>query len=315
MRFLEVHLSCQLVSEACFPAYAGSMLRGALGAQLRRALCVTRKSDCPSCLLATGCLFPRLFTACPTPQEADGAPLLPPPFCLEPGCGMTGVKAADDTFSFTLKLFSFATECLPFFIHAFLRAGERGLGRGANQGHGRFRLVSVHHEGHTVFDPGTERLARCAPRELAAPTLLPAIQESACRVRLVTPLRFKAMNHLALALPFSMLLTLIIRRLKSLWALDGRPFRLPEDDFAALRTLAACVRTEKNAIFWQDWSRYSNRQGSLMKLGGLSGEMAYAGPLDAFRGYLEFGRLAHIGKQTSFGLGALAIAKGGEDDA
>ena len=55
-----------------FSAYKGSMLRGSLGASLRRAVCMTQKTDCCRCMLCGTCIFPRLFTAASAPKDSGG---------------------------------------------------------------------------------------------------------------------------------------------------------------------------------------------------------------------------------------------------
>ena len=58
MKYLAVRITCRLLSDASFSAYKGSMLRGTLGSQLRRAVCMTQKNDCTQCLLGRGIRSP-----------------------------------------------------------------------------------------------------------------------------------------------------------------------------------------------------------------------------------------------------------------
>ena len=106
MKILSVRFICRLKNNGLFSAYKGSMLRGALGVCLRRAVCMTQKSECFHLLRAT-CVFPRLFTAASAPEGSGTAPLLPPPFCIEPAQDRQTEYAAGETFSFGLKLFSY----------------------------------------------------------------------------------------------------------------------------------------------------------------------------------------------------------------
>lgn len=282
------------------------MLRGSLGAGLRRAVCMTPKSDCRRCMLCTTCMFPRLFTAASAPEGGRGtAPQLPPPFCIEPPRVRRTEYAAGDDFSFGLKLFSFATDYLPYFIHAFMLAGRHGMGRGTEQGQGKFLVENVLQGESSIYDAGGEQLHDVVTHDLPLPAPCPAGADENVQCRLVTPLRFKASNRLSASLDFTTLLHLIIRRIKSLCALDGEAFRLPQEDFDALFRTAAAVTVAENALRWEDWSRYSGRQQTVMQLGGLTGRIVYQGPVSVFARYLDFAYRAHIGKQTSFGLGAL----------
>ena len=309
MKYLEVSFVCQMQSCGFFYAYNGSMLRGALGGSLRRTVCMTQKKDCTQCMLAATCIFPRLFTAAAAPEKCGTAPMIPPPFCLLPSLEGQRVYEAGENFSFTLKLFSYAVDYLPYFIHAFTLAGRKGLGGGAEHGQGIFRIVDVVQDGRSVYDAEAECLRPCAPRDLSIPAFCPVQQEGSLDVRLLTPLRFKHENHLSADLDFFQLMLLIIRRIRSLLALDGEAFLLPREEFSALARVASDVRLEKNDLVWQDWSRYSGRQNTRMKLGGLIGRIRYRGPVASFEEYLDFARHVHIGKPTSFGLGAFSRAQ------
>ncbi len=307
MKYIAVDFICQLESPAVFSPYKGSMLRGALGTSLRRSVCMTHKRECGGCMLQATCMFPRLFGACAAPAGGGTTPLLPPPFCIEPPHDRKTAYDEGERFSFGLKLFSHATEYLPYFVHAFMLAGRHGLGKRAEPGQGRFRLVDIRQGGNSLYDAATETLHSPQVEELPLPSLQPTGETALLACDLLTPLRFKADNRLAARLDFPTLMRLIIRRIKSLCALDGLSFQLPQEEFSRLFALAADIVIEEDSLRWEDWSRYSGRQQTVMQLGGLVGRIVYRGAVAAFAEYLAFASLAHIGKQSSFGLGALDL--------
>lgn len=305
MRYLSVEFIFRVRTEAQFPRYTGSMLRGALGNSLRHAVCVMPGKDCPDCMLGGTCAFPKLFTFVVAPKNSRFAPMMPPPFCIEPPPEGIGDFVPGDTFGFTLKLFSYAVDYLPYFIHAFKLAGERGMGRGIAEGQGRLTLADVRQCEVSIYDPSNERLLPHQPEALLLPRLGDSTNLSTVTLDLRTPLRFKQANRLSAELDFPLLVRLVLRRLTNLEALEGRQFRLEPAEFAALRGAAAAVRTQAAHLHWHDWRRYSGRQNTAMQLGGLMGRVSYTGPLAAFADYLDFAVKAHLGKQTSFGLGQI----------
>lgn len=307
MKYISVRFVCRLQTRGSFSAYKGSMLRGSLGASLRRAVCMTQKTECCRCMLCGTCIFPRLFTAASAPKDSDTAPQLPPPFCIEPSRDRQTEYAAGDSFSFGLKLFSYATDYLPYFIHAFTLAGQHGMGRGTEQGQGKFCIEDVLQNEASIYDAREEQLHDAAVQELSLPRPCPAGPDGQLTCRLVTPLRFKAANRLSTTLDFATLLRLIFRRIRSLCALDGENFHLPPEEFAALSRAASAVSVAENALRWEDWSRYSGRQKTVMQLGGLTGHIVYQGPVAVFARYLDFASRVHVGKQSSFGLGSLEL--------
>ena len=302
MKYLDLDFHCRLLTDAAFSAYKGSMLRGALGASLRRGMCMTRRSDCDDCMLSKNCVFPRVFK----PLPAGNLPA-PPPFCLSPDLEEKREYAAGESFSFGLKLFSYATEYLPFFVQAFRAAGEKGVGKISPEG--KFALAKVEFEGRSLYDAEEDRLE--IPEPLNAP--LPGINKDndngwgRIKVRLLSPLRHKAENRFSAKLEFIDLFHLVLRRIKALSLLDGLAYQLERDSYANLRAKAEETRIIEDNTRWKDWKRYSSRQDSMMNFGGLIGDITYEGPVAPFREFLKFAEIARIGKQTSFGLGQVKM--------
>ena len=54
---------------------------------------------------------------------------------------------------------------------------------------------------------------------------------------------------------------------------------------------------------WHDWERWSERQQSAMKLGGLMGTVTLEGDLAPFGPLLRMAEVIHVGKGATFGLG------------
>lgn len=305
-----------LVPEAPLPlpAYAGSMVRGAFGIALQQSVCVTRTYECASCLLKDRCIYPYVFET-PRPvatRVMRKYPVAPHPFVLVPPPGNTIAPPAQPL-AVGLTLFGKALRYLPQFIFALERMGQRGLGgrrvrcalstvgsRLANRDwllysaedrvlrstepfeHARFLVLGPPHPGHE--DAPTEQVT----------------------IELLTPLRIVYEERLATYLPFHVLIRSLLRRIAHLsyFHCGGDPSTVA---FADWITLASTVQTTAHALQWFDWERYSNRQRTVMRLGGLIGRVTYEGPLAAFRPLLEAGEITHVGKGTSFGLGRYQI--------
>jgi CRISPR/Cas system endoribonuclease Cas6 (RAMP superfamily) len=72
--------------------------------------------------------------------------------------------------------------------------------------------------------------------------------------------------------------------------------------------MAEQVAITAQSLHWEDWERYSTRQEDRMKLDGMVGSIRYTGPLDPFLPYLRLGEYIHVGKNTAFGLGQMAVS-------
>ena len=102
-----------------------------------------------------------------------------------------------------------------------------------------------------------------------------------------------------------MLLRSLLRRLSNLAYFHcGTELQL---DFRGLIAAAEQIETVSSSLQWYDWERYSARQDTRMKLGGVLGQVTYQGDLQPFLPLLQLGSWVHVGKGTSFGLGKYVI--------
>lgn len=297
LRYLDVQFECSISTPGRLPAYLGSTLRGCLGAHLRNGLCMTRNKDCQICILGSKCIFPRIFN----PAQLEGLPV-PPPFCVEPDLSEKTDYKTGDAFTFRLKLFSYGVDYLPFFVQAFRMAGEKGIGNPA--GPARFNVEKAICSGNNIYDAELDNL------NLPEPEFFPPLdvfhancKTSELQLHLLTPLRHKNDNHFSATLSFADLLNLILRRIRSLYLSEGITWQLEPEIYQKLKEAAVNISIKLDQLHWRDWTRYSSRQDTRMKLGGLAGKVVYQGELSLFHNLARFAQIAHIGKQTSFGLG------------
>jgi len=301
------------------PPYAGSMFRGAFGRALRRVVCVTRTSACPSCTLNDRCIYPYVFD---TPPPASTRIMrryrtAPHPFVLEPPEPGGVVLPAGQPLAVGLTLFGKALEYLPHFIHAFEQLGMAGLG--ARRTRCAMRTVEAVRDGQRwTVSASDERVFRTADPfeehvrlELSAPECGGA-SDASNRVRLMflTPVRIVYEERLSSELPFHVLVRNLLRRLAHLsyFHCGGDPHAVAFREWIAL---AETVRTTEHTLEWRDWRRYSTRQRTTMALGGLVGTVTYTGPLAPFLPLLRVGQVIHAGRGTSFGLGRYRLVEAG----
>lgn len=293
------------------PAYAGSAWRGLLGGSLRRTACTTRSPDCGGCLVAGNCAFFQLFeTPAPRPDTPRGQ-VASHPFVLDLDAGSPRTLQPGDGLGLGVTLIGDANGLLPNLVYAMIQAGEAGLGRGR----GRFRLEQVLQERSLslgdwgeVFDA---RVGTLTPFE-AGPINLPGPPPGVL-VDLITPLRIKRFGRLVGTGEFGPadFLRTLCRRLDALDHQfgEGSSGGLCEHHWGWIANLAP-----SNAhLRWLDWPRYSSRQGTGMQLGGLVGTFDLpAGVVAALWPLLWLGQWVHVGKSTSFGLGAYRLRAGPE---
>jgi hypothetical protein len=140
-------------------------------------------------------------------------------------------------------------------------------------------------------------------------------------------------GHLRSSVDFPLLFGALLRRIALLMYAhgDGGTLPLPSgcsiDALSALRyfydrsaqqpdarqairdayRLAEQVVMAREGLHWEEWERYSTRQETRMKLGGVLGTVCYTGPVGPFLPYLHVGEYIHVGKNTTFGLGQMVV--------
>lgn len=325
-------LVLQPLEPLSLPAYKGSTFRGGFGHVFRRVACACGGD---ASVHQRGCLYAQVFE---TTQD-DALPELPRtvqiphPFVLEPPPEAQRVYMPGERLSVHIILIGRAVEWLPYFIFTFDELGRVGVG----QNRGRYRMEEVVNlkeaSATTVFSGKTRRFLgpgqRVTFEELWEPTALVETAE----VEFLTYARVMGRGDFPTALDFPLLFGALLRRMALLQYIHcgGGRFPLPTGhaieavavlkyfyDRAAqepeARTaireafgVAAQVAIALDDLRWENWERYSGRQGVRMNLGGVLGKVRYRGPVGSFLPYLRLGEYIHVGKNTTFGLGQMVV--------
>jgi CRISPR-associated endoribonuclease Cas6 len=181
------------------------------------------------------------------------------------------------------------------------QAGEEGLGSARTPFHldRAWRQTGPADSWDCIYQPG-EALS-------AHPPQVPVAPETPQKVRLYlgTPMRIKRDGHFVGPDDFAFrdLFGSLLRRISMLtYFHTDTPL---ETDFAGLAAAAHRVPRPSTEIRWQDWMRYSSRQGTTMEMGGLLGtvDLDMSGT-EHFWPYLWLGQWTHAGKGTGMGLGS-----------
>ncbi|MBW6486005.1 MAG: CRISPR system precrRNA processing endoribonuclease RAMP protein Cas6 [Syntrophobacterales bacterium] len=308
--------SLAFTDDAILPEYKGSTFRGIFGHSLKKVVCALKLQGCADCLLKEKCVYFRIFELPAGDLTADRAPsddthfasknriAAPPhPYVIEPPDESRTKYAGGEEINFTLLLFGQANEDLPYFIYAFREMGSIGVGKAVNGKRASFDLKRVAAGERVIYESGGKMIhAGPFAEELSVGAPTPA---SKITLRLATPLRLKFENNLKAELPFHVLVRAMLRRISSLENSHGA--WEPPLDYRGLVARAQLVATESSPVKWFDWKRYSNRQDQAMLMGGMSGDVCYSGDLSEFIPLIRFCEKTHLGKQTTFGLGKIAL--------
>ncbi len=305
--YLRLRVTMRAEDPAALPDYHGSMLRGAFGHALRRTVCTMGpRQACASCQLRRACVYTRIFE---TFVEDEPPPFLRGidqavrPYVFEPRGGGERLPRGG-SLSFDLLLFGQAVDLQAYAVLALERMARGGLGAGR----ARFELVGVEAADpagipRTVFAEGVAPAAAPVGPSYTADSPLP---EGSITLRFVTPLRIKVRHQLTDRPRFRDLAFHMLRRVLEMahWHVPGAAV---DWNFQSLLQRCEGVSIAGSDLRWLDWERWSQRQNTAMKLGGLVGTLTLEGDLAPFAPLLRTAEVLHAGKGATFGLGKVEV--------
>lgn len=298
------------------PEYKGSTLRGGFGNTFRKIACNELNRQCQFCILKDTCPYAYIFETpnlkgCDIKHFADN---YPHPFIIEPPLTRQKDYKPGEDLSFRLILMGKSISYLPYFIYTFDQLGKVGIGKGR----GKFELFSVesvedfsNNISKQIFDKESQVLngdftiwnLNNLQRHLTVENV------NQIHVDFLTPLRIIVKKKLIEKVTFELFIRNIMRRI----SLVGR-IHCESDWNLNYHEIIQEAKENVEVIYhnteWCDWERYSSRQKTRMKLGGITGRIAFKGNLQPFLPLLFLGQYVHVGKNTTFGLGKYTLSSG-----
>lgn len=279
------------------PVYAGSTLRGIFGHALLATVCVCGQREQHS----PNCPYSHIFTAPPNAQLHRSLQNTPPqPYVFEPPLNGKTHYRSGENYVFHLVLFGQSRLLLSLIVSAMKYAFQHDTGKTSRIGQLCDLAIEHNQQWHSI-QTETGYLLKHSQNIMLQQTL-----PMDWRMTLHTPLRIQQHQHIVKAdhLSPEIILRQSMRRVSAIAQLYfDQPLCA---DYSQLSALAQTVQGEIN-VRWQDWQRYSNRQQTNMKLGGLIGECILRDVPAELAALLFIGQWTHIGKETVFGLGAYTL--------
>jgi len=307
-------LIIKALDELHLPYYKGSTFRGGFGNIFRRIVCALKRQDCSDCMLKSRCIYAYVFE---TPPPANASIMnmhkyekIPHPFVIEPPevDSKLKIKGSEvyepgSILNFNLILIGKAIDYLPYFIYTFDELGRVGIGKGR----GRYRLQEVRLDDNSLVYSEEDKLIRQSEISLIGiPDFMPSDKIESITLRFMTPIRIKYNRDLVVKPEFHILIRNLLRRLGLLYYFHCGN-QEPSWNHREIIEHAMNISITSSSLKWLDWERYSSRQDTRMRLGGIVGEITYTGNLEPFIPILEAGEILHAGKNTGFGLGRYEI--------
>ncbi len=299
--YLPLEIECRFLSSAILPTFKGSTFRGAFGHALKKVACSLRRQQCDDCLLAASCAYALIFA---TERLSGGrVSARPHPYILRVPLEKKRHYSQGDSLKFGLTLLGPAVSFLPHVIYCLEEMGKSGLGKGTKEQQGLFSLSFVSVGEKVLYRSEEKKLLSIEPLRLALTP--PPLPVSAFTIVFHTPLRCKYKDIFLRHIYFLHLVRAALRRVHILEKCYGDPdFSI---NFHQLCEAAELVSVTREDTYWEEYQRYSNRQKRSMLLGGVVGELSFAGELTPYLPYFRYVEQVGLGKQTAFGFGRLEV--------
>lgn len=298
--FKVVKLNVQFtpLSKVTLPAFSGATIRGAFGKSLRQIACGAAKRKCADCSKNADCSYHNIINTTPKNDIMNSYERSPAPYAMQPRTDSENELTYDDILGFNML---FARKYLQDCIDAIELMGENGFGAGR----GKCRLTGISVESGNGGKPYD--LLDNSSRNDSLPTLdlRSKIEEYAGKhvkqlnIRFLTPVQIIYKGKPVENIEFHVLVESLLRRYFLLSNIHmGYD---PKIHFSTIIESAKKVTISNNRLTPGTLS--INRRGEVTDLSVLTGEVTYAGDLEAFMLYMILGSVIHVGKGTSAGMG------------
>jgi len=247
--------------------FIGSTIRGAFGVGLKRVVCINPAKECNKCFAKDGCLYYDFF-------EKDFAK-----FRLD--------FEINSRVNFKMFLFEEAVEKAPYVISGLYNAFKE-VGLGVK----REKIDFLMRFNNQLIYDGEFKNFKNTPLEVGE-----FEYQKELKFIIKTPIRVKENGKFVRdGLKLETILRSINHRLLKLQnkSLEKLSFT-PEYD------------VKRKDLSFIDFSRYSNRQKTKMKLGGIIGEIEFSFLDEKSFKLLKLAEIIGVGKQVTFGLGSVRV--------
>jgi CRISPR-associated endoribonuclease Cas6 len=305
MEIYPLIIEFKAVTPTDFQQYPGITLRGGLGMSMKRALCVMGKGkdNCIDCILAGTCAYARVFESINSNQEKvmQKASHYPHPFVMTPLFEGPVNFSRGDIFRLSFNLFGDSVKYLPHIVHSFVKFGENGTGK--SRGNFKIFRISQGNDDTSLYsESGEIDLTRLKPLDVYTPDYTDKVE-----IEFKTPCRINSKGKALKNAEFSEIIKNIVRRKNLLGGLYcSSPFH-GERNNAIIAAASEISKVSEN-LKWQQVSRYSKRQDNRMSLEGFTGTAVFQGDMAPFQELLKSAEYINIGKNSSFGFGAVKVS-------
>lgn len=315
--YTQLKFIIKAIDDINIPPYKGSALRGGFGNVLRNTVCITKDNSenaCHECNFRNQCAYTHIFSnvikeeAIFTSKYGNA----PSPFVIQPPIEKETHYSSGDDIEFSINLFGEGIEYTSYFIYAFDRLGDVGLGKGR----GKYKLLKVLSFEKEIFSSEHEdkdfMLENITKRDLYDLYISQIFGQDYNNVKNVTiefltPARLKVDSGILNRFELEKFIKILLRRITiMLYYHCGEVF---DYDNAVENLGPITVESEltNENLKLEKLNRYSSRTNSRMSIWGTIGSVSLKNVDSRLVKLLQLGEIVHVGKAVSFGFGQIKV--------
>lgn len=279
--------------------YPSFVLRSILGMNLKQICCISRKSECQTCMYNKSCSYATIFETIEVSSNEilPGRNRISHPYAITYNSKFDVRNRKIDKFEFTITLYGKTIQYLPYIYAAFVRGGYNGMFKTRE----KYVVEDVLVNGKSILLDENTIQNDVLPFSFSYENQSNINENEEILVELKTPLRFKVNGKYKDDFSANDFFACLYRRFKTMMLKYGT--EIP-DEFPNYSETN--LKIEERNLKWIDYSHYSSRQKTKMELGGLIGTLKLVGNISDFELILlDFAKVANAGKNTNFGLGQI----------
>ncbi len=270
LRYLKFNIFAKLNSTP--PPFIGSMIRGAFGVSLKEIVCVNPSFECNNCFAKDNCLYYEFY------EEKNRFLNYRLDF-----------KLNQKNIEFNYYLFNEACNKYPYILSALEKLfTKKGLGYKRETTND----FKIYYKDELIYDGNNFKSINIEPDEFKISQEFSNI----VKLKLITPLRLKKNGRF--------LKPDILDIKDILISIIGKKAFFENSQKENIEHFPQVVMKDLKFI---DLTRYSNRQKTKMKVGGIIGEMIINNLTPQTYNLLKYGEITGVGKLNSFGLGKIEV--------
>ena len=280
-----------------FESFPPFIFRSVLGMELKKLTCILKKNKCENCDLRFQCAYSKIFES---PLKENSEVLKGRNYASHPFVLSTDISAGrkTDKLQLSVTLIGNSIGNIPYIYYALKSAGKKGIFKNRIP----FEISDVTNDSNSILTSDNNLSIDSHKNVWKLNKNIKTKLRKHILINFRSPFRIKIGGRYRSDFSYTDFLNNLFRRVKIISGLYG-------NNSIEIEELPEGVEKEWNTSFsWKDLPRYSARQKSVMKLGGVIGTAEISGKFSPFElSLLDFAEIFHAGKNPSFGLGQIKI--------